>query len=423
MKEEGRKEEGKQTKRKMILRKPTRHHHRLAGELVRRVEAAFFATLLPAFCVISCFALITPAPAMDDVTVSRNGRETEVAGRVLVTAQDGGLLLLARDGVLWLIPPGEQVGHTNDASPFKSFSRDELTKRVLSQLPAGFEAYSTRHYLIFHDTSRAYAEWCGSLFEGLYKAFNNVWTKKGFDLTEPEFPLVAIVFADKRSYLKFSQPELGEAGESVIGYFSLMSNRMTMYDLTGVESQGHGGGHAKTTAQINEILAQPDAQRTVSTIVHEATHQIAFNCGLHTRLSDCPRWFSEGIAMYFETPDPGNRKGWSGVGQGNLNRARLEQFQQYLATRPANSLETLIRDDKRFLESKGILDAYAEAWSLTYFLLRQHPKEYVAYLNMLSKKKPLLQDTPEKRLDEFRQSFGDPKTLDAEFLRHMARLR
>jgi len=54
-----------------------------------------------------------------------------------------------------------------------------------------------------------------------------------------------------------------------------------------------------TGAQIKQILAQPDALQTVSTIVHEATHQIAFNCGLHTRLSDCPVWFSEGIAMYF----------------------------------------------------------------------------------------------------------------------------
>ena len=58
-------------------------------------------------------------------------------------------------------------------------------------------------------------------------------------------------------------------------------------------------------------MAQPEALRTVSTIVHEATHQIAFNCGLHTRLSDCPRWFSEGIAMYFETPDLRSAKGWN----------------------------------------------------------------------------------------------------------------
>ena len=210
-----------------------------------------------------------------------------------------------------------------------------MVKRVLPQLPPGFEVcYSTKHYLIFYDTSKAYAQWCGSLFEQLYKTFNNFWTRKGFELTEPEFPLVAVVFADKRSYPKFSQPELGDAGESIIGYFSLTSNRMTMYDLTGVESQGHGRGHVKTTAQINEILAQPEAERTVSTIVHEATHQIAFNCGLHTRLSDCPRWFSEGIAMYFETPDLGNAERLARRRRGQSHRGSSSSSNTWPPGRP-----------------------------------------------------------------------------------------
>ena len=60
---------------------------------------------------------------------------------------------------------------------------------------------------------------------------------------------------------------------------------------------------------------------------------------------------------------------------------------------------------------------------MTYFLIHQHPKEYVAYLAMLSKKKPLVEDGPEKRLDQFRQVFGELGPLDAEFMRYMARLR
>jgi len=358
---------------------------------------------------------------MDQVTLKRDGKTMEVAGRVLVTAQDGGLLLLARDGRLWLIPPEEQVEHTTDAAPFTPLTRDEMTKRILAELPEGFKVHPTTHYLIFYDTSPSYAQWCGSLFERLYMAFTNLWIRKGFELKEPEFPLVAIVFADKKSYLKYSQPELGDAGRSIIGYFGLTSNRMTMYDLTGVESQGHG--RVTTAAQINQILAQPEALRTVSTIVHEATHQIAFNCGLHTRLSDCPRWFSEGIAEYFETPDLRSAKGWSGIGSININRARVDQLQKYLPERPDNSLETLIRDDRRFTNPKKALDAYAEAWALTYFLMRQYPKEYVAYLRLLSTKKPLMPDTPEQRVEDFRQAFGNLTQLNTKFLRYMAGIR
>ncbi len=368
-----------------------------------------------------CLALAAPTLAMDEVTIRRGSKETEVKGRVLVTAQDGGLLLLARDGVLWLIPPDEQVRHSSDAAPFRPFTRDEMSKEVLAQLPKGFDVHSTKHYLIFYDTSPAYAQWAGSLFEQLYKTFTNFWTRNRFELSEPEFPLAAVVFADRQSYLKFSRPELGEAGESIIGYFALESNRMTMYDLTGVESQGRGRGRGKTAAQINDVLSQPEALRTVSTIVHEATHQIAFNCGLHARLSDCPLWFSEGIAEYFETPDLRRTKGWGGIN--GMNPARLEQFQQYLAARPANSLETLICDNKRFRDPKQALDAYAEAWALTSFLIKQHQKEYVGYLSMLSKKKPLMMDGPDKRIDEFRRTFGELKTLDTEFLRYMAKVR
>jgi hypothetical protein len=69
-------------------------------------------------------------------------------------------------------------------------------------------------------------------------------------------------------------------------------------------------------------------------------------------------------------------------------------------------------------------DAYAEAWALTYFLLKQHPKQYVAYLQGLSRKKPMIWDKPQDRLAEFRQAFGDDlEKLDAEFIRFMGRLR
>ncbi|MGD0383234.1 MAG: DUF1570 domain-containing protein [Thermoguttaceae bacterium] len=364
---------------------------------------------------------------MDQVTFRHHGREITLSGRLLITAQDGGLLLLTRDGVIWPITPEDLIKHTSDAALFEPFTREEMAKRLLAELPNNFEVLPVKdykHYLIFYDTSRTYAQWCGSLFERLYMAFTNYWSQmpRGFELTKPEFPLVAVIFADKQAYLKFTRADLGDAGESIIGYFNLATNRMTMYDLTGAASAGRPSAHISTGAQINQILARPEALQTVSTIVHEATHQIAFNCGLHTRLSDCPVWFSEGIAMYFETPDlNGQKGGWSGIGA--INRVRLEQFQKYLYRRPADSLSTLVTADKRLHDLKQISDAYAEAWALTYFLIKQHPKEYIAYLRMLSKKKPLLRDSPETRLNEFQQEFGNIKKLDTEFLRYMGRVR
>lgn len=378
----------------------------------------------------SCFAisLLTvavasalPAWSMDHVTLRQDNKRLAITGRILTTAQDGGLLLLARDGVLWPVQPDELLERTSDDLPFKPFSAEEMSQRVLGELPSGFEVYRTAHYLICHNASREYAVWCGSLFERLTMAFTNFWSRRGFAIQTPEFPLVAVVFADRQSYEQFARKELGDAVGAIIGYYSLRTNRMTMFDLTGMAGLERAP-RGTTAAQISRILAQPEAERMVATIVHEATHQIAYNCGLHARFSDCPLWFSEGIAVYFETPDVSSAKGWSTVGAVNL--PRLAQFRDYARRRPSDSLVSLIRDGTRFRDTSKGLDAYAEAWALTYFLLKQRPKQYVEYLRTLSAKEPAKSDDPEIRLHEFKRAFGpDLKRLDSDFLRFILRLR
>lgn len=374
-----------------------------------------------ALLLAACTTFSAQAENVERVVFQRNGQEQAVEGRLLLTAQDGGVLLMTPDGVLWAVPPDQQVSRAAEAKPFTPLSANELGAKLLAELPPGFELYQTANYLICHDTSKAYAQWCGSLFERLYLAFTNYWRRRGFEIRQPEFPLVAIVFADRDAYVRYSRDEVGDAIESIIGYYSLRSNRMVMYDLTGSQSAGRASRGGSSAAQINALLRQPAASRQVATIVHEATHQIAFNCGLHTRYSDCPRWFSEGIAVYFETPDLASARGWRGVGEVNLDR--LAQFRQYLRRRPAMSLETLLRDDQRFLDANQALNAYAEAWSLTYFLLHRYPDKYINYLRVLSEKSPLVQDGPERRLLEFREIFGELRDLDAEFARYIERLR
>ena len=367
-------------------------------------------------------ALCSPAAALDHVTLKRDGRESLLDGQVLVKAVDGGLLVLARDGVLWNVLPEEIVQHTSDDGPFESLEPAELGKLLLAQLPAGFEVYTTSNYVICYNTSKAYAQWCGALFEQLYRAFTNYWHKQGFDLTKPRFPLVAIVFADRASYAAHARPEVGAGVESIIGYYSLQTNRMTMYDLTGIQALRRPGDRRTTAAQINEMLARPEAEQMVATIVHEATHQIAFNCGLQTRFADIPLWVSEGVAVYFETPDLRSSTGFGALG--SVNKMRLITFRNYLSQRPPNSLKTLIVDDTRFRDVNKAQDAYAEAWALNYFLIRKHKDQYLEYFKKLATKPPLIEDGPDARLAEFQKAFGDNlQQLDAEFLRYMSTVR
>lgn len=362
------------------------------------------------------------ASAMEHVVLKRDGREIEISGRLLVTAEDGGVMILSPNGVLWRVSPEEIVNRASDDKPMQPLSQEQLGEQLLEELPPGFELHYTQHYVICHNTSKAYAQWCGALFERLYKAFTNFWSRKGFDLHEPEIPLAALVFADRDSYARFQSRELGEAAARIIGYYSYDTNRISMYDLTGAEALRRSGDKRGSSTDINRILARPEAERLVATIIHEATHQIAFNCGLQTRHADIPRWLSEGLAIYFETPDLSSSKGWRTIGA--VNQVRLAGFRKYVQRgRPADSLVSLVASDQRMLDPNLADDAYGEAWALNYFLIRQHPKQYLDYLKQLSAKQPLIWDEPAERLQEFKQAFGDLDQLDAEFLRHIGKVR
>jgi hypothetical protein len=354
---------------------------------------------------------------LDYVTLMQDGQRRELEGRIEVEAEDGGVLLLGRDGVLWPVPKEDLVERRKDEKPFVPLSRDELAKKITAELPDGFRIHSTKHYLICYNTSPAYAEWVGGLYERLFAAFYNYWQRRKVELKEPQFPLVALVFDSQASYARYARGELGDNTRSIIGYYSLKSNQVNMYDLTGIEELKFSGDR-NSAARINAVLSQPGAERTVATIVHEATHQLAFNSGLQTRFADIPFWVSEGIAIYFETPDLQSSKGWRNIG--GVNRVNLFNFRKSLKNRPPDALVRLLSDDKRFRDPQTASDAYAEAWALNYFLLRKREADYLQYLTELSRLSALVEEGPEFRLTMFKKYFGsDLAALDAEFLRYM----
>lgn len=358
---------------------------------------------------------------LDYVTIRRDEKSVDLTGEVVTEAEDGGLLLRDRQNVLWAVPREEIVRRSEDRADYAPLSRQQFADRLLEELP-GFRLHHTNNYLIAYDTSPAYAKWCGALYERLYLAFRNYWQRRGFQLRDPDTPLIAIVFGSAPAYRDYARSELGDAAANIVGYYSLRTNRVTMYDLTGTQTASRNLGRVTTSAQVNLLLMQPGAEQMVATIVHEATHQLAYNCGFHTRLADVPLWVSEGLAVYFETPDLRSAQGWRNIGE--INRYRLEQFYSYLPRRDRQSLQTLLSSDDRFRQPGTALDAYAEAWSLNYFLLRKHPGKFIQYLQQTSEKPPLIYDSPEERLAAFRGVFGDDlEGLDAEFVEYMGKVR
>ncbi len=346
----------------------------------------------------------------------RQKKIREITARVLVEAQDGGLLLQGTDGRIWQVPPDKLQQKGAAAKPFAPLTAEEAGKQVTHEFGPGFVSYSTERYALCTNASEPYAHWCLGLFERLATAFRAYWAKQGFKTVDPTFPLVAVVFQKQTQFAEFATVDAGADVADVPGYFSIPTNRIVLRDLT----QTGNGQSARTAGEIEQRLES--ALYNVATMVHEATHQIAFNCGLHTRMADNPLWMTEGMATYFETPDIRSKTGWKTAGQ--INRARLKRFKEFLtARRETDSIETLIRNDARLTSPDTAEDAYAESWALTYFLVRKQVANYVKYLTHISAKAPLDFPTPDQRVAEFQDVFGNFKKLDTEFVKYLKTLR
>ena len=342
----------------------------------------------------------------------------QVKGRILVKAVDGGILLEGRDGRLWNVTPQHLKTLEKTGKPFSPLSVEDLGQQLQAEFGERFSVIKTKHFVICSSADPRYSRWCGTLFERLLASFRKQWRRKQTDLNSPGLPLPAIVFSNQQEFAEYTTQDAGaETAASAKGYYSIKSNRMVLYDLT-AELKGN---RPRTPDEFNTRLAT--SAFNVATIVHEATHQIAFNTGMHTRYADNPLWLTEGMAMYFETPDLKSKTGWKTAGKVNRNRNR--RFREFLANRRGpDSLITLIQNDKRFTGGNTISDAYAEAWALSHYLIRTKRHAYLVYLERISSKPQLIWDNPEERLAEFQAAFGDDlEKLDRNFLRYMKRIR
>lgn len=356
------------------------------------------------------------------IVVKPSGRPAAVhLARILAQDDDGSYLIEEQNGHQQLVSAVASGGIQPTGQPFQAWTKEQVAEDLLKRFPKGFKTYSSKHFVIVYNTTDAYAKWNAVLFERLHKAFYAYWKRFGAELHEPEFPLVSLIFESRNDYLKYAAEEGVQGAENMIGFYSMQTNRIATYDLTGIEGMISNGQRVSTTELVNTILRQPAAERSVATVVHEAVHQISFNSGLQQRLAlHNPVAISEGLAMYFEAPDLRSSSGWGGIG--NVNKYNLALFRHYASNRPTNSLITLIQDDTRFQNAQTVNSAYGEAWALSYFLAKTKPKEFTAYLADLATRPLTTVNDDKQRISDFQKHFGtDLEKLDREFLKFIAR--
>lgn len=383
---------------------------------------------LTTFLSISALATVclavNPAMAATPMVELKFGK-TSIQGKVV--AHDANhCWIMGQDGRIRKSDLNKQTTVRRVGS-FQPWNSSIVREQVRRELGKSFEVAGTRHYLVFaHDgrKAKAYAEW----FEDVYKTFHLYFSVRGVAVSEPEFPLVAIVFPDQPAFAKYAQQEKVKVSSQLQGYYLTTSNRVALFErgtrtTTLATPASLVDPHAAPLANTGiwgAIMPKSD-QDLYDTIVHEGTHQVAFNTGLHSRLGADPKWVVEGLATVFEAPGIRNSGAQYGVAT-RINRERYQWFGNYLKNRrPPNSLEEFISNDDDF--GKNTLDAYSQAWALSFFLIETRPQKYSQYLTKIAKRSPFEEYDADQKLADFQAVFGkDTRLLEAEFLRFIARL-
>ncbi len=346
-------------------------------------------------------------------------RET-IVGREVARASNR-VFLLSRDGQIHPVEPA-QIKKQRDIDPqFKGLSVTLIRDQVRRELGDKFAAATTRHYAVFARNERV-AQQYANVFEDLYRSYQRYFSVRGFTIPEPEFGLVAIVFPDRASFAKYAETDGVKISTGMKGYYISTTNRVAMFEEQAPGVTLNADEDEGPDIDLDGFAFGSINGSTRDTVIHEATHQLAFNTGLHTRWGQNPKWVVEGLATVFEAP--GIRNTGSGIGPDKrINPERFLWFGNYLKERrKPKSLESVIASDALF--EGNALDAYSESWALTFFLFETRSREYSKYLQIMAKRDPLATYTAAARLADFKAAFGDNiPLLEAQYLRFIGGIK
>ena len=309
---------------------------------------------------------------------------------------DTQMFLLGRDGALRQFNPQKAKEGKKIASRFVGYEMQLMKRALQEEFSDYFELTTTQHYIVVHP--RGQKNLWAQRFEDLYRSFQHYFRVRGFRMLEPEYPLVAIAFRNQAEYYRHTATQGSTMQPGYLGHYDPQSNRVYLFDIA-----------------TND---QRDWSENDRTIIHEATHQAAFNVGIHTRFTTTPRWVSEGLATLFEASGVWNSKPhWSQ--RARLNERRCNDFWYHVRPKwQEGSLRSLIASDSVFRHDTT--GAYATAWALSFYLCETQPRRYCQYLEK-SAARPMFSAYMEAdRVTDFELIFGDDwRMLEVKFLRYM----
>lgn len=348
--------------------------------------------------------------------------ESLLSGKLLALAKTH-CWLVERDGRLHKIAMSAIDRLRKTDKPFRYFSAADLRDQLKREFDGSLEVAGSTHYLVCagHGQAEAYVD----MFEDIYRSLHRKFSPRGFKLQVVDVPLVAVVFRDRKQFIDYCRQDGVKAVSGLRGYYLRTSNRVALYDdrrsATGRVSRSLQPTPCHKSTPVRSDVMPSVSADLQQTIIHEATHQVAFNLGLHSRIGSNPKWVVEGLATMFEAPGIRERSGNVPM-SAKLNHNRFVWFTNYRQSRrKTSSLKAFVSSDSAF--NTATLDAYSEAWALSLFLMETRASAYAKYLRTISNRDPFAAYFPQERLADFRAAFGqDVDWLEVRFLRFVDQL-
>lgn len=242
-------------------------------------------------------------------------------------------------------------------------------------------------------------------------------------IREPAGRLVVVAFSKWADYEAFARSAGFSVDPVVPGFFDERSNRCYVCNVADSELIRRGrdqfvrerddykklytanpqGEDTLQRAELLNIMQQEllrlEGQLSTTVTRHEIAHLVLFNLGLQSASGHRRRWLKEGLAMQFESDAP-------------ANPYRLSDYLAIDWSKSALTPQRLVSDPTVIGPGgPAAQEAYAAAWALVWFLIKDRPGAFAEYLQPARRSAG---DSPAADLSEFEASFGK---LDAAFLR------
>ncbi len=277
---------------------------------------------------------------------------------------------------------------------------------------------ASRHFLAIGNTDDEYLENRLYNCETLYNSFVEHFRERGFTVHPPTTRLMVSIFESQAGFEAAMRQKMSV---TVTGLYDRRSNRLLVYDYG--HNRAYLAGKARGEEMLKRVPMTMARQQVVSdftrqarnirndanigTMMHEASHQLAFNSGLLNREGDAPLWLVEGMACYCESTRNGL---WLGIGEPNQQRlATLARARD--TNTPLLSVRDMVRSDDWLHASNSTVQqallGYAQSWALFRMLMEERPKALNRYLLLIQDRR-----TPDHRLTDFAQIFGDPEGVE-----------